>query len=248
MSGPKKQNFWDILINSLGSFLAWIIWSIIIIVITFFLSNSIDVVSNFQSNRIWIKASPIFPLLLSLITLIWTSVTSFLTYKISNMTNPEKYKKNIIIFWQIAFFQVLTYIFLAPIYIYTWMLDYQNIMTVYIFHVIIIMFWTSLILEILNNYRYILIWLYWSFVWLFFSWVFSLFVFFSFSGGLAKLIILALLLPLLNFLLNFIKQIFELMYYYYHKATALDQLWDIFYQIELEEKELIREEEEKDII
>jgi len=35
------------------------------------------------------------------------------------------------------------------------------------------------------------------------------------------------------------------MYYHYHKITNLDGLGDIFYQIEQEEKELLREQEEK---
>lgn len=248
MSWPRKLNFSDLLVNSLWSFLAWILWSIIIIIITFFLSNSLDIISTFETARVWIKTSPIFPLVLSIITLVWTSVASFLTYKIANMTDWEKYKKNIVIFWQIAFFQLLTYLFLAPIYIYTWLLNYDNIMFVYIFHVIVVMFGTSLILEILNNFRYILIWFYGSFLWLFFSSIFSLFVFLSFSWWLAKLIVLALLLPIVNFLINFFKQLFEFIYYYYYKTTALDQLWDIFYQVELEDKERQREEEEKDII
>ena len=248
MSWPRKINFSDLLVNSLWSFLAWIIWSIIIIIITFFLSNSLDIISTFETARVGIKTSPIFPLVLSIITLVWTSLASFLTYKIANMTDWEKYKKNIVIFGQIAFFQLLTYIFLAPVYIYTWLINYDNIMLVYIFHVIIVMFGTNLILEILNNYRYILIGFYGSFLWLFFSSIFSLFVFLSFSWWLAKLIVLALLLPLVNFLISFFKQLFEFIYYYYYKTTALDQLWDIFYQVELEDKEKQREEEEKDII
>lgn len=248
MSWPRKISFSDLLVNSLWSFLAWIIWSIIIVIITFFLSNSLDIISTFETARVWIKTSPIFPLVLSIITLIGTSVASFLTYKIANMTDSEKYKKNIVIFWQIAFFQLLTYLFLAPIYIYTGLISYDNIMFVYIFHVITVMFWTSIILEILNNYRYILIWFYGSFLWLFFSSIFSLFVFLSFSWWLAKLIVLAILLPIVNFLISFFKQVFEFVYYYYYKTTALDQLWDIFYQIEIEDRERQREEEEKDII
>ena len=245
---PEKQSFSDITINSLWSLLAWIMWSIIIIVITFWLSNSLDIVSSFQSSSVWLKTSSIFPLMLSIITLLWTTVTSFLTYFILNMTAPEKYKKNIVIFWQLAFFQILTYVFITPIYIYTWVLSYDNILIVYLFHILTIMFWTSLILDILNNYRYILIWLYWSFIWLFVSSVFTVIIFTSFTWGYAKLIILVALLPIVNFTTNFFKQLFEILYYMYFKYTSLDQLWDIFYQIELEEKEKLRDEEEKNSI
>lgn len=62
------------------------------------------------------------------------------------------------------------------------------------------------------------------------------------------MIALLLLLPLINFLTTLIKQLFEKTYYHYTVYTNKDGLWDIFYQIEMEEKELLREEEEKNSI
>jgi hypothetical protein len=62
------------------------------------------------------------------------------------------------------------------------------------------------------------------------------------------MIALLLLLPLINFLTTFIKQLFEKVYYHYTIYTNKDGLWDIFYQIEMEEKELLRAEEEKNSI
>jgi hypothetical protein len=38
------------------------------------------------------------------------------------------------------------------------------------------------------------------------------------------------------------------MYFHYYKYTNNDGLWDIFYQIEMEEKEALLEEEEKNSI
>lgn len=245
---PRKQKIWDITINSLWSLLAWLVWSIIIIIISFVLSDSMNIVSTFEKAKVWIKTSSIFPLVLSIITLFWTTVTSFLSYKIITLTSPENYKNNIVILWQIAFFQILTYIFLTPIYIYTWLISYDNIMLVYIFHVMVTIFGTSIILEILNNYRYILIWIYGSFIGLFASSVFTIIIFNSFSSWYAKLLSLVLLIPVINFSTTFFKQIFELAYYNFYKLTSQDKLWDIFYQIELEEKEALREEEEKNSI
>jgi hypothetical protein len=165
-----------------------------------------------------------------------------------NVTSPEKYKKNVVIVGQIAFFAVLVYFFIAPIYIFEWLKDYDNIMYIFLFHVLILSFWTSIIIEILNNYRYVLLWLYWSFIGLFFSAIITLFVFTSFSWGYAKLILLVILLPVINFLMTFFKQTFELIYFHYNRYTNLDQLWDIFHTIENEEKELLREEEQKNSI
>jgi hypothetical protein len=103
-------------------------------------------------------------------------------------------------------------------------------------------------LEILNNYRYVLVSIYWSFVWLFFSIIIVGLIFSSFDSGQAKLISLLFLLPLINFTQVFFKGVFDLLYFHYNRFTNQDQIWDIFYQIENEEKEALREEEEKNSI
>ena len=112
----------------------------------------------------------------------------------------------------------------------------------------IVIFWTSIIIELLNNYRNTLIWLYWSFIWLFISIILAAIIFTSFPSWVAKLISLLVILPIINFSTTFFKQIFELMYFYYYKYTNQDQLWDIFYQIQIEERENLREDEEKNIL
>lgn len=242
---PKQLKFQNILINSLGSLIAGIIGSIIILVVTFLVSHVISIPGTFEQARAGIQTSSIFPILLSVITLIWTTTTVILTYVITHLIEPERYKKNIVILWQIIFFSFLSYFLITPVYIYAWMQDYDNIMIVFLLHTIVVTFGTSIILEILNNYRYILTGVYGSFVGLFISIILTVWVFSSFSGGLAKLISLILLLPLINFSTTFFKQIFEYMYFHYHTYTNQDQLWDIFYQIEMEEKEMLQEEEEK---
>ena len=52
------------------------------------------------------------------------------------------------------FFSFLTYICITPVYIYIGMQNYEHIMTIFLFHITILTFGTSIILEILNNYRY----------------------------------------------------------------------------------------------
>ena len=244
---PRGQSFSSIIINALWAFIAWIIGSVLILILTYFISNVFNVVSVFETG-IGTKISPLFPFILSLITLLGTTVTSFLTYKILNMTDGERYRKNNVLFGQLAFFQLVCYILMTPLYIYTWTGNFQDIMYVYLFHTLLIVTWTSLLLDIFNNHRYILIGFYGTIIALFFSIIFSIFIFSSFSAWFAKIIILLVLLPLSNFTIMFIKQIFELLYYYYYKFTSLDPLWDILYQVEMEEERKVREEEEKNSI
>lgn len=246
---PKKIIFQDILVSSTWALIAGFLWSLLILAITFFSSWALDISGTFKKSFQWVwDTSSIFPLILSLITFVWTSLTVFLTYILLWMINPERYKRNLIIFWQISFFWILTYIFFTPLYIYFGIQSYQNIIYIFIVHTLIVTFWTSLILEIMNNYRHILIWVYWSFIWLFLASWLSLFVFNSFPEWTAKLFSLIVLLPLINFAITFFKELFEITYYKYYIATNQDQLWDIFYQIEMEEKEELRLEEEKNMI
>jgi len=245
---PRKQKISDILTTWVWAFIAGIIWSIIILIITFSLSNYFNIVSTFEINKTGTKPSSMFPILISIITLLWTSITSYLSYFIANMTDSDKYKKNNTILSQLAIFQILTYIFITPLYIYIGNINYNELMYIFVLHIIIIIFWTSLMLEIFNSYRYILIWFYGSFIWLFLSILFSILVFNSLWNWNAKMIILLLLLPIINFLISIIKQLFELTYFFYYKYSSLDNIWDIFYQIEQEENEKIKIEEEKNTI
>ncbi len=248
---PRKTTFTDVLINSLWAFIAGIIGSLIIVVILFFSYNfiSIDVVTTFDNaNKLWVQISPMFPLFLSIITLIGTSITMFLTYFLLVVTSGGKYKKNVIILWQFGFFALISYLFITPVYVFTWIVESNNIMYVFLVHCLLVAFGTWIIMDILNNYRHILTDLYGSFIWLFISIIVTIIVFFSLPTGFAKLVSLLALLPLINFLSIFFKWLFEYLYYHYNRYTNLDPLWDIFYQIELEENELLREEEEKNNI
>ena len=243
--GPKEITIQDIWLNTLWALIAWLVWSIIIMIIVFGTSSLVNIPGTFEQARLGTSTNGMFPFILSFITFIATTSSIMLTSFILNLTSPERYKKNAIVYWQIAFFGILTYIFITPIYIYTGLQAYDNILFIFILHCIILAFGTSIILEVLNNYRYILTGIYGSFIGLFLTWVITLVIFNWFSEWFAKLISLLILFPIINASMVFFKQIFEFGYFHYHKLTNLDQLWDIFYQIEQEEKIALKEEEEK---
>ena len=247
--GPKEIDIKDVWISSLWALISGVIGSIIMLVLIFALSGFINVSDWFVAARSWIwEKNSIFPLILSVITFIATSATMFITYFFLHFANPERYKKNPVILWQIAFFTFFVYLFMAPAYIYSGLLDYDYIMIMFLIHTILVVFWVSLVIEVLNNYRYVLVSIYGSFLGLFASIVITSLVYWSLDSGNAKLISLLFLLPLINFMQVFFKWLFDLGYYHYNRFTNQDQIWDIFYQIEIEEKQALREEEEKNTI
>lgn len=235
---PKKVTFSEVLVFSWWAFISWFIWSIILLLIVFFSSWVIEIPTNLASDKItfWWN-SALFPFILAFITFFVTIIVTFSTYLFYSIIKPTKYKRTSIHFWQLAFFAIFTYIFLTPVYIYLWIFSYSNIMLIFIIHVLFLSFWTSLILEILNNYRYILLWLYAHFLWLILASIIIFVTFFSFETWFAKLVSLLIILPVSNWLITLFKWLFEYLYFVYFKVTWYDQLWDIIHQIEQEEED-----------
>lgn len=243
--GPNKIAIQDIALNSLWAMIAGFIGSILILIIVFATSSIISIPWTFEQAQLWASTNSMFPFILSFITFIATMVTLVISAIFLHMTSPERYKKNLVTYGQLAFFGVLTYICITPVYIYMWLSSYENIMIVFIVHSMTLAFGSSIILEILNNYRYILIGFYGSFVGLFFTTILTIILFSSMESGYVKLLSMLIMLPLINTTLIFFKWIFELVYFHYFRLTNLDGLGDIFYQIEQEENEKLKEEEEK---
>jgi hypothetical protein len=246
--GPRDISLQDIGINSLWALIAGIIGSVVVLLIMFLFWNIFNIAGNFSNEQLGGASNTMYPFTLSLVAFIGTSITVFGTYIFSTITQSERYKRSTIIFGQMAFFSILTYLFLTPIYIYTGVISYTNIMFVFLGHILFLTFWTSILLEILNNYRHILTGIYWSFIGLFMSIIITFLIFFSLPTGYAKLLSLLFFLPLVSVSMTFCKHIFEYLYFKYNRATNLDPLWDIFYQLEMEEKETQREELQKESI
>jgi len=245
---PRQISTQELLLNAFSSLVAGILWSIIIILTLFLFGQVFWISESIASSELWNPSTNMFAFILSIIAFLGTSISVFLNYKFINLVNPERYKSNTIIYAQMAFFCVFSYIFITPLYIYAWVVSYENIMFVFLGHTILISFGTSIISEVLNNYRYVLTGIYGSFLGLFLSFIFTIFIFLSFSSGYARLLALLFLLPLIMTAMTFFKQVFELLYYKYNRFSNLDQLGDIFYQIELEEKERMKEQTQKEML
>lgn len=241
--GPREVKWSEILVSSLGAFIAGAVGSLFILLVMFLFGNYFNVSGIVLDAELGTATNSMFPFTISIVSLFGISIALFATYYILTLTNSERYKKNSIISGQIAFFSLITFIFLTPVYIFAWIVAYQNIMFVFLAHTLLVTFWTSIIIEVMNNYRYILTGIYGSFVGLFVSMIITLLIFASFGEGFAKLLSLLFLLPTINASVTLCKWLFELAYFKYHRYTNMDQLGDIFYQIEMEEKETARQEE-----
>lgn len=242
--GPQKITLPDLGVWVAGAFISGSLASIFVLIVVFLFSGVLDIAGTMSQAKAGTATTPVFPFIFSVITFVALLITTFGNYLIGHAINPERSKKSTVHLGQIFFFNILIYTLITPLYIYIGIKNYEFIMFIFILHVLVVNFGLSLVLEVLNNYRYILTGIYGSFFGLFFTTIITLLIFSRFSTSHAKLLSLLIILPLINMSIHLFKGLFELAYYKYTKATALDQLGDIFYQIEMAEREKLKEEEE----
>lgn len=240
---PREITPTQIFVWALWAFIAGTVGSLFILLVMFLFGNYFNVSWVILDADLGTATNSMFPFTISIVSLFGISIALFATYTILWLVNPDRYKKNSIIAGQIGFFSILTYLFLTPVYIFAGIVAYKNITFVFLAHTLIATFWVSVIIELLNNYRYILTGIYGSFVGLFVSLIITLLIFASFWEWFAKLLSLLFILPTINASITLFKWLFELAYFKYHRYTNMDQLGDIFYQVEMEERETARQEQ-----
>lgn len=239
---PRETTLWDIWLHSVGWWVAGVVGSVFLLIVVFGFSGLFPIQHNFNSViGMWQNTSALFPLFLSFMSFLAGLIVLLLQYKFSTMIDIERYKSTVLHYGNICFLSLILYIFIAPIYIWSGMIDYNNILTVFLIHMILLSFGSHLLTEILNNYRYVLVWFYASFASMLLSGIIVFSIFFYFETGFAKLLSLLFILPLTTFLSQLFTGFFQYVYYKYYKFTWNDQMWDIFYQIEQEEKEKLNQ-------
>lgn len=244
---PQKIDIKQVWLDSLVWFVSSLIWAVILIVMTFWIGNFIDLDKYFWNIQIYDWANILIPFFVSIMAFLAILITNVVIYFSLSWTNPDKFRRKTTHLKQIVLVNLLIYILFSPIYMFAWSESYQNVLYVFLGNIIFSNFATNLTIESINNYRYILLWVYANLASVLITIMIVLMIFLSISTGKAKLISMIFLFPLVNTISIFLKESFELLYYKYYKATWYDQLWDITYQIEMEEEEELKEAQESNI-
>lgn len=233
---PPRIDITQVGLFSIWSIVSWFVWSVVIILSIFLFWQ------NVQEFK-WV-----YPYIYCITSFFAILFTAWLNIFFGKIINPEKYKRWSLTFMQVFLLLISIVIFTLPIYIYSVSVKYDYLIYVFVTHVIIALLGTSIFTEVLSNYRYILLGLFGSFIGTIISIFLTAIVIFTFQESSKNLYILMWMLILINFTIVTFKSLFEFLYYIYYSKTWMDQLGDIFYQIELEEKELVekaRQELEK---
>lgn len=240
--GPQKILLSDIGLTSISAFLCGVVGSLWILLIVFMSGNLLSL-QNTSTGM-----SQIFPFILSLTTFFGTCMSVMLNSLFLAMIQPNLYKNTRILQIQIWFFCVMSYFLFTPLYLILGKTDSTHLLFIFLIHTLFIVFWTHIIRELLNNYKYILVSLYGSFLSIFFLGGILFFIFRNNEIGEMLLFSLTLLLPLMLLCITFFVELFQYFYSAYYQFTNLDPLGNIFVRIEKEEQEKLQEESQKNII
>jgi hypothetical protein len=214
----------------------WLIW--IWSMISGFIGSIVIVVSIFLFLLKAREFSWVYPYIYAITAFFATLFTSGLNIFMNKTINPDKYKQWSITFVQVFLVSIFLFIFFLPIYIYATAMYQTTLVYIFCLNVLLSILSGSIFNEVLSSYRYILLWIYWSFIWTLISILLTIIVLLTAQQSSQNLFVLIWLLILINTATNVFRALFEYVYYIYYTKTWMDQLWDIFYQIESEEKEI----------
>ena len=158
---PHNIKISDIAIFTLWAFVAGVVWSVFLLIIVFVFSPVLEVQQHFQNTLVPVQnQSSFFPMIMSFFSFIASLIVAVSTYVFFCMSDPEKYKRTILHFSNICLFCLILYICMAPVYIFGGGWNYESILIIFVIHILLLFFGISFLLELLNNYRYILVWFY----------------------------------------------------------------------------------------
>lgn len=172
-------------------------------------------------------------------------LTASITLGLQRFLFPDKYRQGSTAFAQIAIFSIFAFVLVAPLYIYVGSIRPDFLILVFTVHILLNLLATSLLVEILSNYRYILLSIYGSFIGFFLATFLSVIFFLSYSPSQTALYSLIGVIMVVNLVITLCRTLFELAYYRIYRATGTDHLGDIFSKIELEEKEAVERAEKE---
>lgn len=195
-----------------------------------------------------VAGTGVYPYLLSLVAFFSIVLTVSVYLIFMRMLFPDKYRGVGLGFGQILLFCIFSYACTTPLYIAVGVMAPDDILTVFAIHVTLSVFGSGLLLEIVSNYRYVLLGVYGSFLGLFASVVLTTVYFFG-APESARAIYSLLALPIvITAIMSFVRLSFEAVYSFLYRQIGIDPLGDIFERIEAEElgearraeKELVR--------
>ncbi len=224
--GPPRVDIVSVGIAGLASFGAGALGGMFILVCIFlFLSGAQD------------AAPAIFPYMLSLVALVAILISLFLQFYFSRLIFPDKYSNSGPQSMQTFGFCLLMYILFTPLYVYVGGAKTEMLMIVFAMHVLIASLGSTILVEVVSQYRYSLLAIYSSFVGSFVAGSLVVIFFMGSSTSQKILFSLSAIIAITLVVQTLCKTLFEFIYFKLYQITGQDVLGDVFSQMQRDELE-----------
>ncbi len=223
--GPPRIDLISIGMVTLASFVSGALGGIFILVCTFFFLSGVK------------DAAPVvFPYILSLVAFVGILISLYTLLYLQRQIFPDKYPSSSTQVTQTFLFSLILYLVLTPLYVYMAGIKTDALIVTFTIHALLAILGTTLIVEILSQYRYSLLSIYASFIG--FSIATFLAVVFHMNSTLSESLLYALSgILIVGFTsITFVRVSFEFLYSYLYQISGQDILGNVFAEIEADEK------------
>lgn len=155
--GPSKISFSTFLLKVLAGGAGGSIGALVLLVI-FLLTSSL--LTPLTSGKLEDSISPIFVFLLLILIFLSSTISNLISVFLLSLTENEKYKRKKTAIYQVFIFSVLIFVLMAPVYFVASAANPAVVPLTIALHIIISAQVSSLVLEMVSNYRYSIVSLY----------------------------------------------------------------------------------------
>lgn len=242
-NGPRRMSFFVLVLKVLSGFAGGTAGSIVLLLI-FLLASSIlqPVLSPAEATAG--EISPLFIVILMAMVFATSVVSSIVAPLLLSYTERERYPRLASSLYQIFIINLVIFIFISPVYLTTSSSRLE--LTAYAAGLQIVMsaIASSLILEVLNDYKYALLGVYSTILGVLIATAINLFIF-QFLNSPTILMFVAL--PIIWGAIGFFQSAFAMFYYWYYTTWGIDFLATANqigqdYGIEEEQEEVLPED------
>lgn len=211
--------------------------ALIAIIVGAFISLSVLIAAFFSVGSFSVE-SGVSPIILAFSTFFAVCFGGVLYVVLARSVFPSIYTRNTLVLKNMIIYMIVLYFCMMPIYL----LSSGNsgnsnglVLYAYLVHILLSIFGIEIILGLISQYRYILLWFYANIIAIILSWGITFWIYKSLSASSSALFILMGMSILMFFLSTLITFIVRYIYYKFYHLTGKDPLGEVFYTIEQEE-------------
>lgn len=184
-----------------------------------------------------------FPIVLSVIGFFAGVISVSFTLFLQRLIFVEKYRAGITIFSHVYILSIVCFVVMVPLYVTVGNNEPGSALNVLIIHLLLTLFGSTVITEVIASYRYVLLGIYGSFIGLLIACVISIILRGSTSGASSPMFTMVVFTFLVTVSIATVRVLIEWLYYRMYLATGTDPLGDVFGGIERQDREDLREAE-----